>query len=275
MTRVSLDELTASERTAIGPTLVTGIRATEEPWDPEFVVDQVGSIEVPIRRITEGNYIGSAEETMSVAAYYEQIRQPLPTTGIPYLAELSYDEHFPSLARRLVDAPALPGETFGSRVMYFGRGVNSQIHFHPTGSAMLFALHGRKVVRLYAPDQTPHLAKVRGRNFSGVQVSSVGELTNEHDADRFPEFAGAEFVDFTVSPGDVLFIPIYWWHGIQNLDEISLTAVYFWSQDWRYTWRDFAPRQLPPPGMRVDYALDVARRHVVKPARRLWASVRR
>ncbi len=205
---------------------------------------------------------------MSVAASYEEIREPLPATGIPYLAELSYDDHFPALARRLVDPPALPGETFGSRVMYFGRGVNSQIHYHPTGSAMLFALHGRKVVRLYAPDQTPHLAKVPGRNFSSVQVSSVGELTDEFDAAAYPDFADAEYVDFTVGPGDVLFIPIYWSHGIQNLDEISLTAVYFWSQDWRYTWRDFAPKQLPPPGMRVDDARDVARRYVVKPARK-------
>jgi hypothetical protein len=91
----------------------------------------------------------------------------------------------------------------------------------------------------------------------------------------FSEFADADFVEFTVGPGDALFIPIYWWHGIQNLDEVSLTAVYFWSQDWRYSWRDLAPKQLPPPGMRADYARAVARRYVVKPARGLMAKVKR
>jgi jumonji domain-containing protein 7 len=132
--------------------------------------------------------------------------------------------------------------------MYLGRGVNSQIHYHPTGSAMLFALHGRWVVRLYAPDQTPHLAKVPDRNVRGEQVSSVGELTNELAAAAYPDFADAEYVDFTVSAGDVLFVPICWWHSIQNLDEVSLTAVHFWSQDWSYTCRHLAPKQLPPPG---------------------------
>ncbi|MBT8240824.1 MAG: hypothetical protein KJN63_06310 [Acidimicrobiia bacterium] len=36
-----------------------------------------------------------------------------------------------------------------------------------------------------------------------------------------------------------------------NLDDIGLTAVYFWNQSWKGTWRDFVPAQLPPPGMRL------------------------
>jgi hypothetical protein len=52
-------------------------------------------------------------------------------------------------------------------------------------------------------------------------------------------------------------------------------SISFWSQDWRSTWRDFAPKQLPQPGMRLDDASDLTRRYVVKSAREMIERVKR
>ncbi len=156
--------------------------------------------------------------------------------------------------------PVLPGERFSARVMYLGRLVHSQTHFHTAGSAMLMCLHGSKVVRLFAPDQTDHMYKVDRRNFSEVLIRSLGDDPPDYDRGRFPEFTDAEYLEVVVRPGDVLYIPIHWWHSIQNFDEVSLTAVYFWTQTWRDGWRLLAPPQLPPRGMRSDHWWDLLSR---------------
>lgn len=242
------------------PVLVTGLRATPEPWSPELIADRAGSTEVPVTDIAGGDYMSAGHRTMTVREYLDAIADPQPGAPIPYLSELSYDEHFPELAAELVDPPHLPGERPSLRVMYLGRLVHSQTHFHTWGSAMLFCLHGAKVVRLFAPDQTDRMYKVDRRNFSDVLISSLGDDPPEYDRNRFPRFADAEYVEVTVRAGDVLYIPIYWWHSIQNFDEISLTAVYFWTQMWRESWRLAVPPRLPPPGMRSDYWWDLVSR---------------
>ncbi len=246
------------------PVLVTGLRATSEPWSPDVIAERVGSTSVPVTEITGGEYMSANHRTMTIREYLEAIAEPEPGAPIPYLAELSYDEYFPGLATELVDPPEMPGERFALRVMYLGRLVHSQTHFHTAGSAMLFCLHGSKVVRLFAPDQTDRMYKVERRNFSEVLITSLGDEPPEYDRDRFPRFADAEYTEVVVRAGDVLYIPIHWWHSIQNIDEVSLTAVYFWTQTWRDSWRLLVPPRLPPRGLRSDYWWDLlsrARRH--------------
>jgi quercetin dioxygenase-like cupin family protein len=266
---ITYDELVDQDRGRAQPAFVTGIDVLPELWTPGYVLDEVGATRVPIVHISNGDYVGGELRERTVADYYAEVTGDLPSDHIPYLAELSYDEHFPTLAAQLVDPPALQGERFVARVMYFGRGVHSQIHFHTGGSAMLFCIHGTKVVRLYGPDQTPKLYKVPGRNFSRVLVSSVGENSYVYDRERFPSFAEAEYVEYEVRAGQVLFIPMHWWHSIQNLHEISLTAVYFWDRAWKNSWRDFVPPELPPAGMRLDYVRNLAYRYAINPLRGL------
>jgi len=46
------------------------------------------------------------------------------------------------------------------------------------------------------------------------------------DLCHFPKFADVEAMDCIVSPGDVLYIPAYWWHHIISLSET--VSVNFW-----------------------------------------------
>ncbi len=264
---ISYSDLVSTDLSIAEPALVTGLEVLPDLWSPEDVVAAVGQTEVPIVHISSGDYVGGDIRNRTVADYYAEITSEMPTDPFPYLAELSYDEHFPSLAAELVAPPVLPDETFVQRVMYFGRGVHSQIHFHTGGSAMLFCIHGTKIVRLFAPDQTPNLYKVKGRNFSSVLVSSVGENSYTYDRQQFPAFGDAEYVEYEVNAGQVLFIPIYWWHSIQNLEDISLTSVYFWNQSWKNTWREFVPKQVPPAGMRLDYVRTLIKGRILAPLR--------
>lgn len=271
---ISAAQLLAADLAGATPALVIGLRVLPQLWTPADIVEQVGDTIVPVRKIRGGDYIGSGVEHQTVGDYYAAIAGGVDTDPVPYLAELSYDEHFPALAAQLTDPPRLRNEDFTLRVMYFGTGVHSQIHYHTEGSALLFCIHGSKMVRLFAPDQTPRLSKVPRRNFSRILVSSIGRNDYEYDRRAFPEFADAEYVEYRIEAGQVLFIPMYWWHSIQNLDDVSLTAVYFWRRSWKGTWRDVLPPDRPPAGMRTDYVVQIANRHLGDPVRKAIRAVR-
>lgn len=36
------------------------------------------------------------------------------------------------------------------------------------------------------------------------------------DFEKFPKFLDLEGVEAVVGPGDVLYIPIYWWHYVES-----------------------------------------------------------
>lgn len=49
------------------------------------------------------------------------------------------------------------------------------------------------------------------------------------DYTRFPKLADARGQEAVVGPGDVLYIPIYWWHHVESLMRGGYTvSVNFW-----------------------------------------------
>ena len=211
--------------------LNTQLAATITPWDIDYVVERIGSVEVPVRQIVNGDYRSALRRTMSVRDYIEEVSKPSTIESLPYLSELSYDRYFPELARELVAAPRFKNEQLASRVMYLGKSVNSQLHRHLHGSAILFCIQGRKLVRLYAPDQTKFLYEAPHSNFSDILIASLDTDEQQYDAGRFPAFANAVCREITLVTGDALFIPIHWWHSVQNFAELSLSSVFFWRRD--------------------------------------------
>lgn len=46
------------------------------------------------------------------------------------------------------------------------------------------------------------------------------------DFDRFPNFRQVESLEAIVNPGDILYIPMYWWHHVINSEDTI--AINFW-----------------------------------------------
>ncbi|XP_039696111.1 bifunctional peptidase and arginyl-hydroxylase JMJD5 isoform X4 [Pteropus medius] len=94
---------------------------------------------------------------------------------------------------------------------------------------------GRKYIRLYSPQESealyPHDTHLL-HNTSQVDV--------EHpDLEKFPKFAEAPFLSCILSPGEVLFIPVKYWHYVRALDLSFSVSFGGPSQAW---WED-------PPGV--------------------------
>lgn len=65
---------------------------------------------------------------------------------------------------------------------------------------------------------------------STSMVMSPVDIANP-DLDEFPKFARARRLECTLRPGDVLFMPAFWWHEVQSRPdpkERRNLAVNFW-----------------------------------------------
>jgi len=64
---------------------------------------------------------------------------------------------------------------------------------------------------------------------AGTPISMVDPL--KPDLDRYPRFAEAMKVAQTaeLEPGDAIYIPFHWWHGVDSLEPVNLFVNYWWN----------------------------------------------
>ena len=125
------------------------------------------------------------------------------------------------------------------------------MHYHPTTEAFMAQLTGTKKVTLYGPEQ---YGKVYPRPWYGQSYifsdvdwetqRAMAKNEPEHmDFDKFPKLRSARPMHFTVHPGEVLFIPVHWWH-VTSVEGSQLSMTWFWMSErarWHY----------PSPGLQV------------------------
>ncbi|KAJ8386187.1 hypothetical protein AAFF_G00176110 [Aldrovandia affinis] len=107
---------------------------------------------------------------------------------------------------------------------WFGpAGTVSPLHHDPQNN-FLAQVVGRKYIRLYSPGESdklyPHQSQLL-HNTSQVDVGSP-------DVARFPDFVKAPYQECILNPGEVLFIPVQYWHYVRSLD-LSFSVSFWWS----------------------------------------------
>ncbi len=113
-------------------------------------------------------------------------------------------------------AGALPG------MLWLGpAGTVTHLHHDLTNNLMIQVV-GRKVVKLISPLDT---SKVYNHHHV---YSAIADLDAPIDDAQYPLFKDATIFTVTLNPGDVLFIPIGWWHHVRSLDvSVTLTCTAF------------------------------------------------
>jgi hypothetical protein len=97
---------------------------------------------------------------------------------------------------------------------------------------LLAQLCGRKRVVLWAASDARSLFPFPLRHAHDRQsrLDLDGEGGVGADDVRFGRFAAAPAFEALLEPGDALFIPQYWWHRVENLDD-GCVSVNFWFVD--------------------------------------------
>ncbi|XP_059572568.1 bifunctional peptidase and arginyl-hydroxylase JMJD5 isoform X2 [Alligator mississippiensis] len=107
---------------------------------------------------------------------------------------------------------------------WFGpEGTISPLHQDPQQNFLVQVI-GRKYIRLYSPQESenlyPHESQML-HNTSQVDVE-------DPDLVKFPRFEKAAFQSCILTPGQILFIPVKYWHYVRSLD-ISFSVSFWWS----------------------------------------------
>ncbi len=150
---------------------------------------------------------------------------PMPNPPGFYFGSKEIDTYFPGLASQC-SLPGLPE----SIVPNLWLGNQSLIAVHNDHSENIACVAaGRRRFVLFPPDEFANLYIVDSPvTPSGRPISAVN-LRNP-DLHRFPKFAQAlkRGLQVELEPGDALYIPTDWWHGVEALAPVNLLVNFWW-----------------------------------------------
>lgn len=95
-------------------------------------------------------------------------------------------------------------------------GTVTPLHHDLTNNFMA-QVRGRKLCRLIAPYELADMYNYR-HCYSMVDLDRV-------DYAKYPQFRNVRVWDVTIAPGDILFLPVGWWHYVRGLD-ITITMTF-------------------------------------------------
>lgn len=107
----------------------------------------------------------------------------------------------------------------GSTIRFGTGDTDSALHFDSFAN-LSGQITGRKRWTIYDPGQNDYLAYVDGTDFrSRINI-------DEPDYEQFPAFRNARPVaEFILGPGDLLFLPPFWWHRVVALSPSASLRV--------------------------------------------------
>lgn len=177
-------------------------------------------------------------ETMAFGRAVSLICGRVVTGKKYYLMQTSIPDVLPELLGD-VDTPQYVGTTGAAAHLWFGAARTVTPLHYDMANNLLAQIHGRKRITLFSPAQESRLypfpVGARHPHLSRVDIEAA-------DLERFPAFRKAVSMECVVAPGDLLFLPAFWWHHVRSLD--VAISVSFW-------WPPRLPQYLAPAALRM------------------------
>jgi lysine-specific demethylase 8 len=173
---------------------------------------QAGAV-IPGRRMPFADfatYVENSNRQSSERLYLSQF--PLDTTSVILGSDVAMPSYFPGSA-----SPVIKNLWFGPA------GTISPLHFDRSHN-LLHQHWGRKHVVMFDPSHS-HLMKPGSKNSGTPHVSSLDLVISGFNIDL--SRLTAPCLETLLEPGDVLFIPAFWWHHVISID-VSISINYWW-----------------------------------------------
>jgi hypothetical protein len=221
-----LDSYYALSRPVIIEGALDGWPALER-WTPDYLAKKVGPAEI--------EYQGSRTASPDFELYKDRHKRLMPFDA--FIAQIeeagfgndAYITAYNSGRNRQALAPLEQdlGDldeylTPEHGMMWIGpMGTFTPLHFDLTNN-LIAQIVGSKHVVMLSPAETPRLYNHRH------VFSAVHDITDEGQLAQYPLARGAETVELDLGPGDLLYVPLGWWHQVTALDfSVTLTHTNF------------------------------------------------
>ncbi|KFP62637.1 Lysine-specific demethylase 8, partial [Cariama cristata] len=195
-------------------------------WSVDYFCQVAGCRTVPVELGTRYTDEEWSQKLMTVSDFINQYIVNKNSVG--YLAQHQLFDQIPELKEDIsIPDYCCLGEGEEDDITinaWFGpEGTISPLHQDPQQN-FLAQVFGRKYICLYSPQESenlyPHESQIL-HNTSQVDVENP-------DLIKFPNFRKAAFQSCILMPGQVLFIPVKYWHYVRSLD-ISFSVSFWWS----------------------------------------------
>jgi [protein]-arginine 3-hydroxylase / protease len=165
--------------------------------------------------------------TMRVRDYIDAITQQEPfKKRPPYLANVALDGYdLPALQEimKMLDYPAYFPTNFWKNVcLWIGAPGQRSVLHNDNQYNFNAQIYGKKYWFLVSPEQYPNLYTLQVKH--PQWLSRVDPQTPDYE--KFPKFHEVEALEATLEPGDLLYIPIFWWHQALSVTVTVNTSLF-------------------------------------------------
>eukprot|EP00116_Pleurobrachia_bachei_P004936 sb/3465198/ len=185
-------------------------------WTPQYFVDNFGDRTVPVE---VGSAYTSANWTQKLMTMEKFVKEHMcsAANSVGYLAQFDLFHHIPSLRNDIapLDYISLFSENSVDQCWFGPAGTVSPLH-HDRYHNLFCQIHGHK--RFIMFDRVEGMAA-----HESVLLSNTSQLDVESD------FIKEQAWYVEVGPGDVLYIPIHWWHHVRSLS-VSFSVSQWWQE---------------------------------------------
>ncbi len=197
-------------------------------WTPDFLARRVGSRTIEVAACPSGVFRYQPDNFLferRLLPFTDAVRQICERGSEEarlYMFQKPLMQEYPELAVDLAPPLHLPAHRSMPLFWFGAEGCVTPLHFDAANN-WFGQIDGRKHFLLCDPSQTEHLygfpAESRHPNMSAVDP-------DQPDLERYPAFAEVEFLECYVEPGDLLFLPAFWWHHVRSLS-VAISVSFF------------------------------------------------
>ncbi|ABC29584.1 cupin-like domain-containing protein [Hahella aquimaris] len=224
------------------PLIITGALSDAKNWSLEFMCREVGDRKFPVRCYGPGHFNKPKSEwskycdyqEMKLSDYALQLTSDYARKNNHYMGQVAIGDT--PLANVLRGALGNISERCDMQkatdmFLWLGPSGHTEPLHWDCGEGTVLMLHGAKKVVLFPPEQSENLypfslyGSPAAPWFSKVYVAKP-------DYDAYPKLREAmkHKIELVLRKGEVLFIPVYWWHELSSIgkDFYTCSVNRFW-----------------------------------------------
>ena len=213
------------------PVIITGafdFWPARSLWNWDYLRERCADREVEVQfgRESDANYEINQpmlKRMMRFADYVDLVEQSGPTNDF-YMTANNTSYNRAALAALWTDVPPIdayldPASPDTGFFWMGPPGTKTPFHHDLTNNFMAQVI-GRKHIKLVPLSDTPHMQN-HLHCYSQVDGGAI-------DYESFPSVREAQLIECTLAPGELLFLPIGWWHYVEGLDaSVTMTFTHF------------------------------------------------